>query len=105
MLPEPRIGIESGQRVVTWGSDANTAVWAVQTGFGGEVVRDTSFNLDEKLTRFQLENTDSIRVIAYDPNYTRYFVPPYRDIGGVAGGLGVVGAIVQSRAVALPPIP
>lgn len=104
--PVPRVSMENGQRVLRWDGDAGTAVWVAAVGLFGRQVRDTVFNMDSLLSPFELEFADSMQhfqVHAYDANYAAFVVPPHRDRAGVSGGLGVVGAIVRSRSVALPP--
>jgi len=101
--PVPSISIENGDRVLRLDGDAGTALWTAGGRWGSRSLNTLRFNIDSTLTPFELERADSIQVTAFDANAAAYLVPPFRDQAGVSGGLGVVGAVVSSRAVVLPP--
>ncbi len=101
--PVPTISIENGSRILRFEGDAATSLWTAGGRWGIRSLRTPRFNIDSTLTPFELERADSIQVTAYDANAAAYLVPPFRNQAGVSGGLGVVGAVVSSRAVVLPP--
>jgi hypothetical protein len=101
--PDVHVRTEGGARVLSWGGDPGTALWVVTLPpFGSHQLRDTVLNIDATFTPFALDAADSVSVTAYDANAAAYFVPPFRDVAGVRGGLGVFGATVTSRTIALP---
>ncbi len=103
MQPVPQVSVENGNRIARWSSDAGTALWMAQVGVRGRMLREPVLDIDSAFTHFELQWADSIQVTAYDANSAAFVVPPFRDQAGVSGGLGVVGAVVRSRTVALPP--
>lgn len=102
LRPVPTISVENGKRILRLDGDAGTALRTAGGRWGSRSLRTLRFNIDSTLTPFELERADSIQITAYDSNAAAYLVPPFRDQAGVSGGLGVVGAVVSSRTIALP---
>lgn len=101
----PIVRVESGRRMVYWNRDSATSFWTVQVGLGGALFRDTMLDVEATIPPAFLEGADSVSITAYDRNSAQFLGLPARDASGVVGGLGVVGALVRSASVFLPPKP